>query len=136
MSDIFIFHFLDMQQWLVKGLEWYTMTDNCCYISGVGGNYFVWYAQLLSCIQLFVISWTVALETPLSVGSSRQEYCSGLPFSSPGSLPNPGIEFTSLVSPALAGRFFTTEPPGKPSYVWCVGQREVRFFSVLFHFFP
>ena len=42
----------------------------------------------------------------------RQEDWSGLPFPSPGDLPNPGIELESLVSPALAGGFFTTEPPG------------------------
>ena len=45
---------------------------------------------------------------------SRQEYWSGLPFSLPGDLPDPGIEPTSLASPAWAGRFFTTVPPGKP----------------------
>ena len=45
------------------------------------------------------------------MGLPRQEYQSGLPFPSPGDLPGPRIE---LVSPALAGRFFTTEPPGKP----------------------
>ena len=47
----------------------------------------------------------------LSMGSPRQEYCYGLPFPSPGDLPNPRIEPVSL---ALAGGFFTTEPPGKP----------------------
>ena len=47
---------------------------------------------------------------------SRQEYWSGLPFLFPGDLPNPGIEPISLLSPALAGRFFTIEPPGKPKY--------------------
>ena len=45
----------------------------------------------------------------------RQEYWSGLPFTSPGDLPDPGIKPESLTSPALAGGFFTTEPPGKPS---------------------
>ena len=45
----------------------------------------------------------------------RQEYWSGLPFPTPGDLPNPGIEPTSLTSPALAGRFFSTVPDGKPS---------------------
>ena len=45
---------------------------------------------------------------------SRQEYWSRLPFSSPGDLPDPGIEPEFLASPALAGEFFTTEPPGKP----------------------
>ena len=56
-------------------------------------------------------SWTVALQTALSMGFSRQEYWSGLPFPSPGDLPNPGIK---PISAALAGGFFTTEPPGKP----------------------
>ena len=49
-----------------------------------------------------------AHQTPLSMGFSRQEYWSGLPFPSPGDLPNPGIEPTSLTSPALVGGFFTT----------------------------
>ena len=48
---------------------------------------------------------------PLSIGFSRQEYSRVLPFSSPADLPDSGIEFES---PALAGEFFTTEPPGKP----------------------
>ena len=48
-------------------------------------------------------------------GFSRQEYWSGLLFPAPGDLPDPGIKPMSLVSPALAGRFFTTEPPGKPN---------------------
>ena len=60
-----------------------------------------------------VMPWTVAHCAPLSMEFSRQEYWSGLPFPSPGNLPDPGIEFTSLVSPALAGRFFTTAPLGK-----------------------
>ena len=52
-------------------------------------------------------------------GSSVQEFCrqehwSGLPFPTPGNLPDPGIELASPVSPALAGEFFITEPPGKP----------------------
>ena len=47
------------------------------------------------------------------MGFSRQEYWSGLPFPLPGDLSNPGIKHTSLASPALAGRFFTTEPPGE-----------------------
>ena len=59
---------------------------------------------------------TVASQAPLSMEFclSRQEYGSWLPFSSPGDLPNPGIELGSLESLALAGRFFITEPPGKP----------------------
>ena len=54
--------------------------------------------------------WTVAHQAPLSVGFSRQEDWSGLPFPPPGDLLDPGIE---PVSPALAGSFFTTELPGK-----------------------
>ena len=60
----------------------------------------------------FATPWTAARQAPLSVGFSRQEYWSGLPFPSPGDLPNPGIK---PMSPALAGGFFTIEPPGKPS---------------------
>ena len=52
--------------------------------------------------------WTVAHQAPLSMGFSRQEYCSGLLCLSPGDLPNPGIEPKSLISPALADGFFTT----------------------------
>ena len=63
---------------------------------------------------------TVALQAPLSMGFSRQEYWSGLPFLPPGDLPEPGAETASLVSPALAGRFFTTAPPGKPVATSCV----------------
>ena len=67
-------------------------------------------AQLLSCVQLFVIPWTVSHQAPLFIGYSRQEYQSGLPFLSPGDRPTLGIE---PMSPALAGGFFTTVPPGR-----------------------
>ena len=52
--------------------------------------------------------WTVACQAPLSMGFSRQEYWSGLPCPPQGNLPHPGIESTSLMSPALVGQFFTT----------------------------
>ena len=55
-----------------------------------------------------VTQWTVAHQAPLSMGFSRQEYWGGLPCPPPGDLPDPGIKPTSLSSPALAGRFFTT----------------------------
>ena len=58
--------------------------------------------------------WTVVHQVPLSLEFSRQENWGGLPFPSPGDLPNPGIKPVSLVSPALAGRFFTTASPEKP----------------------
>ena len=56
----------------------------------------------------FEILHTIAHQAPLFMGFSRHEYWSGLPFPSPGDLPDAGIEPTSLMSPALAGRFFTT----------------------------
>ena len=59
----------------------------------------------------FGIPWPVARQAPLSMGFPRQEYWSSLPFPSPGGLPISRIEPRS---PALAGRFFTVEPPGKP----------------------
>ena len=62
----------------------------------------------LSRVRLFVTPWTVAHQAPLSMGFSRQEYWSGLPFPSPGDLPDPGIEPVSLMSIALVGGFFTT----------------------------
>ena len=52
-------------------------------------------------VQLFVTPWTIARQAPLSMEFSRQEYWGGLPFPSPGDLPNPGIEPTPLESPAL-----------------------------------
>ena len=67
-----------------------------------------------SCLTL-VTPWTVARQTLLSMGFSRQEYWSGLPFPSPGDLPDPGIKPASLMSPELAGEFLLLVPPGKPS---------------------
>ena len=65
----------------------------------------------LSCVshvRLSATPLTVAHQSPLSMGFSRQNYWSGLPLPSPGDLPNPGIEPMSLLSPALAARLFTT----------------------------
>ena len=61
----------------------------------------------------FATPWTVARQAPLLMGFPRQEYWSGLPFPSPGDLPDPGIKPTSLGPPALAGGFFTIEPAGE-----------------------
>ena len=72
------------------------------------------HAQSLSGVWLSATRWTVACQAPLSMGFPRQEYWDGLPFASPGNLPNPGIKPTSLVSPALAGGFFATVPLRKP----------------------
>ena len=65
----------------------------------------------LSCVRLFVTPWTVTCQAPLSMGFSRQEYWSGLPFPSPGYLPDPAIEAGSQALQADALPF---EPPGKP----------------------
>ena len=65
-------------------------------------------------VQLFATPWTVAHQAPLCMEFSRWEYWNGLPFPNPGHLPNPGIEPTSVASPALGGRFFTIELPGSP----------------------
>ena len=73
--------------------------------------------------QFFAALWTVALQAPLSMGFSRQEYWSGLPFPPPGDLPDPGIEPVSLMPPALADRFFfffflPLAPPGMQLNTW------------------
>ena len=77
-------------------------------------------ACVFSGVWFFVTPWTVARQAPLFMAFSRQEYWSGLPFLSPGHLSDPEVEPASLVSPALAGEFFTTAPPGKPigMYRW------------------
>ena len=70
----------------------------------------IMFAKLLSHVLFFATAGTVAHQTPLSMGLSMQEPWSRLPCPPPRDLPNPGIEPTSLTSPALAGRFFTTIP--------------------------
>ena len=72
---------------------------------------------MLSCSDMpdSVSLWTVVHQAPLSMGFSKLEYWSGLPFLTPGHLPDPGIEPESPASLALAGGIFTTEPMGK----WC-----------------
>ena len=69
-------------------------------------------------VRLLATPWTVAHQTPLSMGFPRQEYWSGLPFPSPGDLPDPGIKPRS---PELQTDFLPSEPPGKP---WCFNQHK------------
>ena len=71
-----------------------------------------------------VTPWTVAHEAPLSMGLPRQEYWSGLSFPSPGDLLDPRIE---PVPPALASKFFTAEPPGKPKPK--LAEDDIQIFS-------
>ena len=66
--------------------------------------------------ESFATPWTVVHQFHLSMGFSKQEYWSGLPFPPPGDLPNPGIKPESSVAPALQADFFTTEPLWKPPW--------------------
>ena len=72
--------------------------------------------RVLSRARLFVTPWTVARQAPLSVGFSRQEYRSGVPYPPPEGLADPGIEPASPVSPTLAGGFCTTVLPVMPKW--------------------
>ena len=79
-------------------------------------SYSVWHivkvkVKPLSRVRLFATPWPVAYQAPPTVGFFRQEYWSGLPFPSPGDLPNPGIE---PGAPKLEADALTSEPPGKP----------------------
>ena len=87
----------------------------------------------LSRVRLFGTPWTIAHQAHPSMGFSRQECWSGLPFPSPGDLPDLGIKPASLVPPTLAGRFFTSVPPGLPHSVLCVLSCSVMFHSLRPH---
>ena len=84
------------------------------------------------CVHVFSVMsnlaapWTVAHQAPLSLGFSRQGYCSRLPFPTPGDLPDPGIEPTSPMSPVPAGGFFTIVSPGKPHYEKYLGTNRIH----------
>ena len=86
-------------QRLPVSIRWVTVITcvcvNCCFIPA----------------RLFATLWTVTWQAPLSMGFSRQECWSGLPFPLPGDLPVSGLEPASLMSPAVAGGFFTNVPP-------------------------
>ena len=85
-------------------------------------------SQSFSHIPLFTTPQTAAHQAPLRMEFSRQEYLIGLPFSSPGDLTNPVIEPMSPESPAFAGRFFTTEPPGKNPF-FVLGYSQLTMLS-------
>ena len=72
---------------------------------------------VLSGVPLSETPWTVVHQASLSMGFFRQECWTGLLFSLPGDLPYPEIKPMSPAPPALPGRFFTTEPPGKPERI-------------------
>ena len=73
--------------------------------------------KALSRVQLFVTPWTVAQQAPLSMEFFRQEYWSGLPFPSPGDIPDPSIK---PPSPELQADALPPEPPGKPNVVYTI----------------
>ena len=82
----------------------YHVLDSC----NVEGYIYMCMLSCFSHVLLFATLWTVAHQAPLFMGFSRQEYQSGLPFPPLGDLPDPRIEFTSLMSPAVVDGFFTT----------------------------
>ena len=75
----------------------------------------------------------VARQAPLSMGFSRQEYWSGLPFPSQGDLPNPGIEPASFMSPALADRFFTTNATWEAQINKCLKNKRKKILMCHFN---
>ena len=94
----------------------------------------------LSHVQLLVTLWTVSCRAPLSMGFSRQEYWSGLSCPPQRGLPSPGVESMSVVSPALAGQFFTSSTTSEALYVymykWLNASRVLDPYSyVLCHWF-
>ena len=84
----------------------------------------------LSRVRLVATPWTVANQAPPSMGFSRQEYWSGLPFPSPGDLPDPGIE---PGSPALWADALPSEPPGKSQYHLLINYFEKIFLNITLH---
>ena len=90
-------------------------------------------AQVLSCVQLFVTSWTVARQALLSMGFPRQEYCTGMPFPSPGDLPRD--QTPSLTCPALLGRPFNTSAIWKALWLKTVLINLIQKEKILFYFF-
>ena len=94
---------LIFSQWMQTHVGWWNQVPQ---LSALLPSPTVCCPQSLSHVQLFVTQWTVTCQAPLSVGFSRPESWSGLPFPPPGEFPNPGIKPASATSPALAGRFF------------------------------
>ena len=78
------------------------------------------------CAQACPALWTVIHQAPLSMEFSRQDYWSRLPFPPPEELPDPRIKPVSLTSSVLAGRFFTTEPPGKPVLMVTITEIQIQ----------
>ena len=103
---------------MTERLNWWTL-ERWYLRSDVQGSKGACTLSSFSRIRLCVTLGTVAYQAPLSMGFSRQEYWSALPFPPPGDLPDPGIIPVSPMSPALAGRFFTTSA----TWILCTGQQ-------------
>ena len=101
---------------VIQGLPWFIVNWFSFFMSSYRCAIQWTHSQSLRHVQLFVTPWTAACQAPLSMGFFRQEYCSGLPFPTPGDLPDTGIQPMSLASPALADRFFTTKPVNQFSH--------------------
>ena len=84
--------------------------------------------SFFSCVRRFVILWTVAHQAPLSMGFSRQGYWSELLCPPPGNLPNRGLEPVSLMSPAMAGKFFITST----TWEWWLVYRYIRYIHQIY----
>ena len=91
----------------------YWLYSLCCTVCLCG----LFYTCVCSVVSDSVIPWIVARQIPLSMEFSRQKYWSGLPFPPPGDPTQGSVKPTSLGSAALAGRIFTTVPPGKPRFI-------------------
>ena len=85
--------------------------------------------------RLFATPWTVACQAPLSTGFPRQEYWSGLPFPSPGDLPNPRTEPASPMSPALSGLFFTISATWKACMYKFIYNINVGTFYIIYNMY-
>ena len=112
--DIIIIRPLEADISFRKFYPEYILYNSIFYYLNTDSIYMRTCAQLPRQVWLFGTPWTVAHQAPLSMAFLRQEYWSGLPFPSPRDLPHPRIEPRS---PAFAGGFFTTEPPGKHLHI-------------------
>ena len=81
-----------------------------------------------SCVWFFLTPRTVACQVPQSVGFSKQEYWSRLSCPPPQDLPDPGIKPKSLLSPALAGRYFATRTTGKPQLTLYLNSKRLKLY--------
>ena len=104
LTFFFFRYYFHLLQNSIKGLRWLAIKDSQMYIHIK--------VKVLSCVQLFQIPWTVACQAPLSTEFSRQEYWSGLLFSSPGDLPDPRIEPTTPVFPVMQADSLLLKPTG------------------------